>query len=179
MRAINKKSKLLIALLAAEAKLINAIINLGTSGDAKRFTRAADAALRNVIGMDVRGFIEPALEETARVLADQKTGSVDHLACAGVAQSQNAVGAGSPDFGVGGEEDGDHRHADGSREMRDPGVDPDINTRAGEPATELVKVIISDSVLEKIFGSGDPFDTSERGRDRAEILEGPILSRAS
>jgi hypothetical protein len=72
LASVRKRPRRLEALLADEARLINAVIDLGTSRNAlavNRFSRAANAALRNVYGDDMRGLAVKALEEATRTLA--------------------------------------------------------------------------------------------------------------
>ena len=180
LRDVKKRPRVLIDLIAAEAKLIEAVIDLGTSGDLRRFHRGATGALRNLLGEDLRVFSVCALQETARVLTEQKAGGFDYLLDAWIAERHHALGAGSPNGRIGGEEDRHDGNADGGGEVSDAGIVADVQARRGEPAGELIKVIVSDSVLEKIFGSGDPFDRAgERGGGGTEIFERPVLARAS
>ncbi len=180
LRIVKKKPKTLLALLASEAALIDGVIDLGTSGDVRRFARTVNATLRNVLGQDMRDLTTPVLEETARVLEELKASRLDHLLGARIPQDDGSLGAGSPDGGIRCQEDRDHGNANCGGEMRDPGIVADVNPRASEPARELIKVIVSDSVLEGIFGSGEPFDRHPQpAGDHPEIFERPVLARAS
>ena len=73
LAAVRKRPKRLVGLLADEAMLINALIDLGTERNVEavnRFSKAANAALRNVYGEDMRALGVRALEETTKVLTD-------------------------------------------------------------------------------------------------------------
>jgi hypothetical protein len=73
LAAVRKRPKRLVGLLADEAMLINALIDLGTERSVEsvnRFSKAANAALRNVYGEDMRALGVRALEETTKVLTD-------------------------------------------------------------------------------------------------------------
>ena len=61
LRAVQKKPKILIGLLAAEARLVDAVIDSGVMRQAPRFHRSATLALRSVAGMDMRGLAMRAL----------------------------------------------------------------------------------------------------------------------
>lgn len=180
LRIVRRRSRILIGLLASEARLIDAMIDLGTSGDVRRFARGASAALRNVLGQDMRDLIEGALRETIRVLIEQRAGEMEHLIDAGLDEHAGMCGAGSPDGGIGAQENCQNRDADGGGEMRDAGIVADVEPGARKPACQLIEVIVADSVLESIFGSGNPLDRKAKARgDGAEVLERPIFSRAS
>jgi hypothetical protein len=73
-RAVKRNPKRLIGLLAAEAKVVNAVIDLGTTGDAARFDRIARAALRSIAGDDMRQLAYRAVDEAVRLLADAAFG---------------------------------------------------------------------------------------------------------
>ncbi|HLH39920.1 MAG TPA: hypothetical protein VKX39_12290 [Bryobacteraceae bacterium] len=71
VRAARKKPGMLIDLLAADARLVNAVIDLGAAGNIARFQRAATLALRSVAGLDIRGLAIRALELAGRVVAPE------------------------------------------------------------------------------------------------------------
>jgi hypothetical protein len=86
LRAVKKKPKRLIGLLACESALINAVIDWGTMRTAaaeKRFYRAVVSAAR-VYRVDVQSILE-AMD------------SLDDVLDGGVLENHNAVAAGSPD----------------------------------------------------------------------------------
>jgi hypothetical protein len=68
LRAVTRKPKPLISLLAAEARLVDAVIDLGTTQHAQRFQRTANMSLRNIGGVDMRKLAMPAIEVVTRVL---------------------------------------------------------------------------------------------------------------
>ena len=73
LRAVQKKPKRLIALLAAESALINALIDWGTMLNAraeKRFSKALAAAAR-IFGVGIEELAKLVLGETMRLLVDQ------------------------------------------------------------------------------------------------------------
>ncbi len=74
LAVVQKKPKRLMGLLASEAAVINAVIDMGTIRDAKaanRFSRTANSALRAVYGTDMRSLAGSVLGETTRALAIQ------------------------------------------------------------------------------------------------------------
>ncbi len=171
LRDVKKRPKTLIALLAAESNIIDAIIDFGTSGDFRRYSRISNGALRTLLGEDQRDLAPRIFEQASRVLAEIKASGFGNLAGVRIAQNHHALAARSPNFGIGGEEDRDDRNADSRGEMCDAGIVADIDARSGEPAGELIKVIVSDSVLERIFGSGDPTHRAlQCAGDRSEFF---------
>jgi hypothetical protein len=161
--AVKKKPKLLIRLLAEEAKLIDAVIDLGTSRDqasVSRFVRTANAALRSVLGRDMRELISPMLNEAARVLAEQNrpAGGIDSLIDRGILQNDHMRPARSPDRRIGGQEDGDHRRANGACQVSDAGIIADVHTGPGEPAGELIQVGDAHRLMKYFLGAGAPAD---------------------
>jgi hypothetical protein len=75
LRAVRKKPRPYLSLLADEAVLINAVIALGTARGmeaVKPFTKAAHLALRSVLGEDMRSLAARALEEATQVLENEK-----------------------------------------------------------------------------------------------------------
>ena len=72
LRAVQKRPRPLIGLLGDEGVLVNAVVDLGTSGKmqaVKPFARSASLALRSVYGEDLRPLAFRALEETTVTLA--------------------------------------------------------------------------------------------------------------
>jgi hypothetical protein len=117
VNVVKSKPRMLIELLAREAVMINALIALGTRRDqrtAKRLQRSAEAAVR-VMGVDSQTLCDLLLSAGAENLRYRRILESDHLATAG-----------SPDTGVGGDEDRDHGRADSRGQMADPGVVSDI-----------------------------------------------------
>ncbi|HUA82412.1 MAG TPA: hypothetical protein VMB85_01035 [Bryobacteraceae bacterium] len=67
-RDVQKKPKMLMELLAHEARLVDAVIHLGTTRKIARFERATTLALWSVAGQDMRELVIRALELTTDVL---------------------------------------------------------------------------------------------------------------
>jgi hypothetical protein len=171
LREVKKTPKALIGLLAAEAKLINAVIDLGTSGDVRRFLRAANSSLRNVLGESMRDLAVPALEEAVAGLLEQLDGGVDDVLDAGANEGGDVRSSRSPNRGIGGEEDRDGGDSHRGGKVRDAGIVADIDAGRGKPAGQMIQVIVADGVLESIFGSGNPLNrTAKPGRGRAEMF---------
>ena len=180
LRMVEQRPRTLIALLAAEAKLIDSIIDLGTSGDLPRFIRTSNAAMRRVLRQDMRDLIRPALEEARKVLTEQAKSGFDQTLDTGVFEHQNLFGARRPECRVGGQENGDRRDSDSGRQMRDSGVIADVERGGGEPAGKVVEVVVPDSVLDSIIRSCDPPDGNRKAEsDVAKSIERPVLSKAS
>jgi hypothetical protein len=132
VKAVRNKPRRLLTLLAAETRFIGAVINLGTTRDEQRFLRMSNAALRNVLGNDMRPLIPQLLEETARC--------VDHLIDGRILENGDLASAGSPDFRIGREEDGDHRNANRGSEVRDSRIIAKVDAGRGEPAGQRIQV---------------------------------------
>jgi hypothetical protein len=140
---VEKRHRRLIGLLACEAKVIDAVIDLGTARDAaavKRFLRIANASLRNVGGVDFRERIPSVIEEAGRILNEQHRAlrGADDIVDGGIFEGDRSRAAGSPDGGIGGQKNRDYRSSDRGDQMTDAGIVADINARLGEPATQLV-----------------------------------------
>lgn len=180
MRIVKNKPRRLIALLASEAKVVEAVIDLGTAGNVLRFTRAAGSALRNISGEDMRDLAGRAVDETIRILSEHSDGSVEHVADGGIFENHCVLAAGSPDGRVGREENGDAWHAGGCGQMSDPGIIADVDASRREPAGQIVEVAEPDRVFENILGTGDPLHGDmEPVSDGSEVFERPVFSRAS
>ena len=73
--AVRKKPRRYVDLLAREALFINALVDLGTERSVaavNRFARTASLALRKISRMDVRHLALDCLDETTRLLAEQR-----------------------------------------------------------------------------------------------------------
>jgi hypothetical protein len=118
VNAVKRKPRLLIELLAREATMINALIDLGTMGEkrvAKRFVKSTLAAAR-VLGVDSDILRELVLRTGAENLGYRRILEDDHV-----------IAAGSPDMGIGGDEDGNDRRPDGRGQVADAGIVSDIH----------------------------------------------------
>jgi hypothetical protein len=169
LRSVRARPRVLLSLLACESQVIDAIIDLGTSGDVRRFHRTSKAALRSVLGNDMQHLIEPLLEQTGRILEGLRAEHLNNLLHRGLHERDRAFAAWRPYARVRGAENGDDGNADGSRQMRDAAIVPQISPRASEPAGELIKVIVSDSILEQIFGSGNPSHLADLASDGSKV----------
>lgn len=143
LRAVKKRNQRLIALLACEAKVIDAVIDLGTARDAaavERFERIANAALRNVAGVDCRELILRVIEESSRVLKEQHraTRGRDGFIDGRILNDHHARTAGSPDCGIGGEKDRDDRCSDRGSQVANTGIVSDVDRSRGEPTGQIV-----------------------------------------
>jgi hypothetical protein len=73
LRGVRARPRAFIELLAAERRLIDAVVDLGanrTASGVNRFARSASQALRNVYGMDLRELGLRALHLTTEILAE-------------------------------------------------------------------------------------------------------------
>lgn len=74
LAAVKKRPQRLMALLAREAKLIDAVIDLGTQHNraaARQFAKRSNSALRNLGGVDMRDLLPRILNDATMVLAQQ------------------------------------------------------------------------------------------------------------
>lgn len=118
LNTVKKKPRLLIELLAREAAMINALIDLGTRREertAKRFMKSSFAAAR-VLRID---------SDTLRELV-LRTGT-ENLGNGRIPEDDDAIAAGSPDERIGGNENRDHGSPDGRGQMADAGIVPDVH----------------------------------------------------
>jgi hypothetical protein len=118
LQTAKNKPRLLIELLAREASMVNALIDLGTVGterSARKFVKAVVAVAR-VAGVD------------STVLQDLvlRTG-VENLVDGRVFEDDDSLAAGSPDARIGGDEYRDHGSADGCGQMADAGIVSDVH----------------------------------------------------
>jgi len=123
-------------MLAREARLIDAVIDLGTRRNAaaeRRFDWIATKSLRNFHGMDMRE-LTPRILELAAEVVDR----CNHLRDRRVRKRRNARAAGSPHGGIGAQENGDDRRPHRGGQVRDAGIVADVNARRGEPTCQLV-----------------------------------------
>ena len=81
LAAVKNRPQGLVTLLAREAKLIDAVIDLGTQRNraaARRFAKRANSALRNLGGVDMRDLLPGVLNEVTMVLAEERRDGADH-----------------------------------------------------------------------------------------------------
>jgi hypothetical protein len=115
---VKRKPRLLIELLAREATMINALVELGTTPDersAKKFVKSIWAAAR-VLRVDSESLQDLVL----------RTG-IENLDDGRIFEDDDTFPPGSPDAGIGREENGDHRSSDCCCQMADAGVVADIH----------------------------------------------------
>ncbi len=132
----NRRRREFIRMLAREARLIDAVIDLGTRRNAaaeRRFEWIATKSLRNFLGVDMTELIPRILELAAEVV-DRR----NHLRDRRVRKRRHARAAGSPHGGIGAQENGDDWRPDCRGEVRDAGIVADVNARRGEPTCQLV-----------------------------------------
>ncbi len=97
-RAVKARPKLLIGLLASEARLINAVIDLAAMPNPRRFQREAGAALRKIAGDDMRELGLRALMEAVEVLTKlgSPVGGFGDLGDGGILENDHAGASGGP-----------------------------------------------------------------------------------
>lgn len=163
IREVKKQPKLLIRLLASEAKIVDAVIDLGTSRDiasVRAFLRIAQAVLRTLLGDDMRELIPLIIELAARTLAEQNrpAGCVGDLSDGGILNDDDTRTARRPDSGIAGEKDSDNRRPNRCGEMSNAGVIPDVKARGSEPAAEPVQIVESNRLVQYFLEAGGPTD---------------------
>ena len=137
--AVKQQPKPYVALLMAEAVLINAVIDLGTERSvqaANRFAAAVNLNLRKMGGMDLRGLGTVLLEQAARVLESQS--SANYLIDRRVLEDRDTASARRPDVWIGGQKNGDNGSAYGGRKMGNAGIVADEDSRRGEPTGQFI-----------------------------------------
>jgi hypothetical protein len=83
LAAVKKRPHGLIALLAREAKVIDAVIDFATQrgvAAAQRFARRSSSALRNLLGVDMRELLPRVLNEVTVVLGEERRGFAGSMA---------------------------------------------------------------------------------------------------
>jgi hypothetical protein len=139
--SVRRKPRKFVELLAAEAKIVNAVIDLGSDPSVQMVNRSAktiNSALRNVLGADMRALGSAVLEEATRVLAEKRPDGSDDVAAIGVFEDRYAIASGRPNSWIGGEEDRDHGCPDSGGKVRDTGIVADEDSSGREPARQLV-----------------------------------------
>jgi hypothetical protein len=183
LRAVRHKPRRLLALIAKDARLVNAVIDLGTARTptaARRFVYVTSTALRSLNRVDMRELIPRLLTEATRVLTEKSAGREDHLIDAGLLQHHNAVAARPPDSRIARNEDRDDRRPDRRRQVRDTAVVADVDSRPGNPAGHVVQVFEARRVFESLLGPGAPAHRhAQVFGDGAEILQRPALGEAA
>jgi hypothetical protein len=117
LKSVKSKPRTLIEMLAREAVMINALIELGTmhsSRTEKRFVKSVESAAR-LLGVGSQMLQDLVLRTGAENLVNGR-----------ILEDGDAVSAGSPDEWVGGDENCDNGSPDSGCEMADAGIVPDI-----------------------------------------------------
>lgn len=117
LRAVKQKPRTLIEMLAREASMTAALIDLGTRRDAraeKQFLKAVSRTAR-ILGLDSTALQDVMLQTAVENLGDTR-----------IFEDSDMIPSGSPDARVGGDENGEDRSPDGRGQMTDPGIVPDI-----------------------------------------------------
>jgi hypothetical protein len=118
LNTVRKKPRLLIELLAREATMVNALIEMGTTRDeraAKRFLKSTIMVAR-MIGVDSADLQDLVLGTSA-----------ENLGNGGILEGDDVAAAGSPDAGIGGDENRHDGSADGRGQVADAGIVPDVH----------------------------------------------------
>jgi hypothetical protein len=117
LKVVRNKPRTFIEMLAREGNMINGLIDLGTTRSertAKRFLNSTEAAAR------ILGIPSSVLQDLVL-----RTGA-ENLVNRGIIEDGDEISAGSPDAGIGGDEDRDDGSPDGGGQMADAGIVPDI-----------------------------------------------------
>ena len=141
LMSVKQHPRPFIRLIALEARLVEAVIDMGTRRNERaviRFHRIAENTLSSFYGDDMTELIPGLIEEATRVLTADFVSRSNHLLDAGIAKHDHARAAGSPDLGIGGQENGNHRRPHGGGKMADAGIVADVYARGREPAAEVV-----------------------------------------
>jgi hypothetical protein len=118
LNSVKTKPRTLIELLAREATMVNALIDLGTRRDertVKRFVKSTWSAAR-VMGVDSEALQDLVLRT-----------SVENLGNARIFEDDHVFPTGSPDLRIGGDEDCDHGGPDSRGQVADAGIVPDVH----------------------------------------------------
>lgn len=118
LNSVKRKPWLLIKMLAREATMVNALIELGTTRNGRatrRFMKSARDAAR-AIGVDSEALLDLVLRTGFENLGDGR-----------IFEDDDAIASGSPEARIGGDEDGDDGSANGRGQMADAGIVPDVH----------------------------------------------------
>ena len=118
LKAAKNKPRTLIEMLAREAAMINALINLGTaySPRAEKLFVKNTASMARILRVDSKTLQDLVLRAGAENLGDGR-----------IFEDGDVVPARSPDEGIGGYENRDDGSPDGRGEMADARIVPDIH----------------------------------------------------
>jgi hypothetical protein len=117
LKAVKQKPRTLIEMLAREGVMLNALIELGAMRNertARRFIKGTAGAAK-MLGVSSFVLQDLVLRTAAENLVNGR-----------VFEDRDAVSSGSPDAGIGGNENRDHGSPDGGGQVADAGIVPDI-----------------------------------------------------
>jgi hypothetical protein len=117
LQAVKNHPRMLIEMLAREAAMINTLIELGAMRDprtVKRFVKNTEGAAK-MLGVSSFVLQDLVLRTAAENLVNGR-----------VFEDRDAVSSGSPDAGIGGDENRNHGSPDGGGQVADAGIVPDI-----------------------------------------------------
>jgi hypothetical protein len=120
LKAVKTRPRTLIEILAREAIMINALIELGTMRDertARRLVKSTEGAAR-LLGVDSAVLHDLVLRTAAENLINGR-----------IFEDDDALTPGSPDARVGRDEDRDNRRPDGGGQVADARIVPDVQPR--------------------------------------------------
>lgn len=174
LAAVRKKPRRFVELLAHEAMLVNAVIDLGTASDrtrVNRFAKTASAALRSVYGEDMRALAVRALDLSTAVLGGQHdaVNGIQDFLHSGVCKDSDAAAVWSPEARIGRHENGDDRGPHSGGQVSNAGIVADVNAGRSKPAGEIVEIVEAEGAVERLRGPRGPLD-----RDFEAIREGPV-----
>jgi len=184
LRAVKQNPKRLIRMIASEARLVNAMIDLGTMHHVSKFERAVTSALRNVAGDDMCELGLRALVEASEVLAKQRRapGSVDGLIDVGILEHDDARPARRPNLRIGGKKNRYYRSARGGSQVADAGIVPDVHAGSGKMASKPVQIADAHGPVKSVACArlGNPLNRPVKTiGEGLEIFKWPVFFRAS
>ena len=141
LRAVEHRPRAYANLLIREAKIINAVVDLGTRRDGETIGQSAriiNQALRNVHFRDLQRLGPDVLVEARRILALRVADSAPNRGYAGIPQNADTAAARRPDARVRGNEDRHDGYAGGGRQVGDSGIVADIDASARQPARQRI-----------------------------------------
>ena len=118
LRTVKNKPRMLIEMLAREASMTAALIDLGIRRNAraeKRFAKAVERTAR-ILGLD-SAVLQDTMLQTA----------IEDLRDSGIFEDGDMVAPGSPDTRIGRDENRNDRSPGGGGQMANPGIVPDIH----------------------------------------------------
>ena len=118
LKSVKNKPRMLIEMLAREGCMINALIELGTMRDARTVKRLvkSTAGVARILGVDSEALLDLVV----------RTGS-ENLINGRIFEDDDVFSPGSPDAGVGGDENRYDGSAYGCGQVADAGIVPDVH----------------------------------------------------